>query len=72
MRQAALYDSAASGRALTNSPFERLLGPLSRTSIRCKDYRPGDVLTESRDVVHWAENKSGGKVTLIGIDIVKP
>ena len=37
-----------------------------------KEYRPGDVLTESRDVVHWAENKSGAKVTLIGVDIVKP
>jgi hypothetical protein len=24
-----------------------------------KEYRPGDVITESRDVVHWAENKSG-------------
>jgi hypothetical protein len=29
-------------------------------------------ITESRDVVHWAENKSGAKVTLIGVDIVKP
>ena len=37
-----------------------------------KEYRPGDVLTESRDVVHWAEKKSGTKVTLIGVDIVKP
>jgi len=37
-----------------------------------KQYHPGDVLTESRDVVHWAENKSGAKVTLIGVDIVKP
>jgi quercetin dioxygenase-like cupin family protein len=37
-----------------------------------KEYRPGDVITESRDVVHWAENKSGAKVTLIGVDIVKP
>jgi len=37
-----------------------------------KQYHPGDVITESRDVVHWAENKSGAKVTLIGVDIVKP
>ena len=37
-----------------------------------KQYHPGDVLTESRDVVHWAENKSGAKITLIGVDIVKP
>jgi quercetin dioxygenase-like cupin family protein len=37
-----------------------------------KQYNPGDVITESRDVTHWAENKSGGKVVLIGIDIVKP
>ena len=37
-----------------------------------KQYGPGDVITESRDVVHWAENRSGGKVTIVGIDIVKP
>ena len=37
-----------------------------------KQYHAGDVITESRDVVHWAENKSGAKVTLIGVDIVKP
>jgi quercetin dioxygenase-like cupin family protein len=37
-----------------------------------KEYRPGDIITESRDVTHWAENKSGGKVVLVGVDIVKP
>jgi len=37
-----------------------------------KQYKPGDVITESRDVTHWAENKSGAPVKLIGVDIVKP
>jgi quercetin dioxygenase-like cupin family protein len=37
-----------------------------------KQYMPGDVITESRDVTHWAENKSGAKVVIVGIDIVKP
>ena len=37
-----------------------------------KQYEPGEVITESRDVTHWAENKSGGKVVIVGIDIVKP
>ena len=33
---------------------------------------PGGVITESRDVEHWAENHGATKVVLIGIDIVKP
>ena len=33
---------------------------------------PGGFITESRDVEHWAENRSGGKVVLIGVDVVKP
>jgi quercetin dioxygenase-like cupin family protein len=33
---------------------------------------PGGVITESRDVEHWAENRGGSKVVLIGVDIVKP
>ena len=33
---------------------------------------PGEVITESRDVQHWAENRSGAKVVLVGVDIVKP
>ena len=37
-----------------------------------REYKPGDVITESRDVVHWAENRSGKPVRLVGIDIVKP
>ena len=37
-----------------------------------KTYGPGSVITESRDVTHWAENKSGSKVVLVGIDVVKP
>jgi quercetin dioxygenase-like cupin family protein len=33
---------------------------------------PGGVITESRDVEHWAENRSGAKVMLVGVDVVKP
>ena len=33
---------------------------------------PGGVITESRDVEHWAENRSGAKVMLIGVDVFKP
>jgi quercetin dioxygenase-like cupin family protein len=37
-----------------------------------KRVNPGEVITESRDVQHWAENRSGAKVVLVGVDIVKP
>jgi quercetin dioxygenase-like cupin family protein len=36
-----------------------------------KHLKAGDVITESRDVVHWAENKTSDKVVIIGVDIVK-
>jgi len=37
-----------------------------------KRVNPGEVITESRDVQHWAENRSGAKVVVVGVDIVKP
>src|SRR5437867_9709736 len=37
-----------------------------------KLHNPGDVITESRDVTHWAANKSSGKVVIVGIDVFKP
>ena len=37
-----------------------------------KEYGPGDVITESRDVTHWAENKGTTKAVLVGVDIIKP
>ena len=37
-----------------------------------KEYGPGDVITESRDVTHWAENKGTTKAMLVGVDIIKP
>ena len=37
-----------------------------------KTVGPGGVITESRDVEHWAENRGGNKVVLIGVDVVKP
>ncbi len=48
----------------------------SLTELRQGGYEktvgPGGVITESRDVEHWAENRGGSKVVLIGVDIVKP
>ena len=37
-----------------------------------KQYKPGDVITGSRDVTHSAENRGTGKVVFVGVDIVKP
>jgi len=37
-----------------------------------KQYKPGDVITGSRDVTHWAENQGTGKVVFVGVDIIKP
>jgi quercetin dioxygenase-like cupin family protein len=37
-----------------------------------KQYNPGDVITGSRDITHWAENRGPGKVVFVGVDIVKP
>jgi quercetin dioxygenase-like cupin family protein len=37
-----------------------------------KQYNPGDVITGSRDVTHWAENRGPGKIVFVGVDIVKP
>lgn len=36
-----------------------------------KEYGPGGVITEARDVVHWAENKGATKAVLVGVDIIK-
>jgi quercetin dioxygenase-like cupin family protein len=43
-----------------------------RTGGYEKPVGAGGVITESRDVEHWAENRTGAKVVLIGVDIVKP
>ena len=37
-----------------------------------KTLGPGGIITESRDVEHWAQNRGGDKVVLIGVDVVKP
>jgi quercetin dioxygenase-like cupin family protein len=37
-----------------------------------KEVGPGGFITESRDVEHWAENRSGAAAKIIGVDIVKP
>jgi len=36
-----------------------------------REYKPGEVITESRDVTHWAENRGTSKVVLVGVDIIK-
>jgi len=36
-----------------------------------KSLGPGGIITESRDVEHWAENRSSDKVLLVGIDVIK-
>jgi mannose-6-phosphate isomerase-like protein (cupin superfamily) len=45
------------------------------TELRAGGYQkslgPGGILTESRDVEHWAENRSSGKVVLVGVDVIK-
>jgi quercetin dioxygenase-like cupin family protein len=37
-----------------------------------KQFKPGDVITGSRDVTHWAENRGPAKVVFVGVDVVKP
>ena len=37
-----------------------------------KDYKPGEVLVETVDVVHWAENKGSTPVVAILADVYKP
>jgi quercetin dioxygenase-like cupin family protein len=36
-----------------------------------RTYAPGEVITESTDVDHWAENKGSTPVTLISVDLFK-
>jgi quercetin dioxygenase-like cupin family protein len=36
-----------------------------------RTYNPGEVITESTDVDHWAENKTGEPVILISVDLFK-
>ena len=44
-----------------------------RNGTQFREYKAGEVITESTDVTHhWVENKSGEPVTLIAVDLVKP
>lgn len=36
-----------------------------------KPIGPGGFISESRDVEHWAENRSRANVVLIGVDVIK-
>jgi len=35
------------------------------------EYKPGEVVTESRDVIHWGENRGTSKVVSVSVDIIK-
>ncbi len=37
-----------------------------------KEYQEGQVIIESRDVTHWAENRTGQPVVIFAVDVVKP
>jgi quercetin dioxygenase-like cupin family protein len=66
---AVAFHSHAQRPALTyvlkGSLLEHRQGAADRT------YRPGEVITESTDVDHWAENKGGEPVVLISVDLFK-
>jgi quercetin dioxygenase-like cupin family protein len=36
-----------------------------------REYKPGEGLTESRDVTHGGENRGTSKVIIVGVDIIK-
>ena len=36
-----------------------------------RTYNPGEVITESTEVDHWAENKAGEPAVLISVDLFK-
>jgi quercetin dioxygenase-like cupin family protein len=66
---AAAFHSHAQRPALTyvlkGSLVEHRKGSADRT------YGPGEVIVESTDVDHWAENKGTETATLISVDLFK-
>jgi quercetin dioxygenase-like cupin family protein len=36
-----------------------------------REYTPSEVITESRDVTHWGENRGTSKVVIVSVDIIK-
>jgi quercetin dioxygenase-like cupin family protein len=36
-----------------------------------REYKPGEVMTESRDVTHWGENRGTSKIVVVRVDISK-
>jgi quercetin dioxygenase-like cupin family protein len=36
-----------------------------------REYKPGEVVTESRDVTHWGENRGTSPVVVVSVDIIK-
>jgi len=35
-----------------------------------REYTSGEVITESRDVTHWGENRGTSKVVIVSVDII--
>jgi quercetin dioxygenase-like cupin family protein len=36
-----------------------------------REYKPGEVVTESRDVIHWGENRGTNTVVIVSVDLIK-
>ena len=36
-----------------------------------REYQPGEVITEWRDVTHWGENRGTSPVVIVGMDLIK-
>ena len=36
-----------------------------------QEYKPGEVVTESRDVIHWGENRGTSQVVIVSVDLIK-
>jgi quercetin dioxygenase-like cupin family protein len=36
-----------------------------------REYNPGEVITESREVTHWGENRGTSPVVIVSVDLIK-
>jgi quercetin dioxygenase-like cupin family protein len=36
-----------------------------------REYKPGDVITESRDITRWGENRGTSQVVIVSVDLIK-
>jgi quercetin dioxygenase-like cupin family protein len=44
----------------------------SRVGGESHEWHAGESWTEDKDTTHWAENKGGGSVVIVAVDIFKP